>query len=66
MKWFIFIFGDCEYESNFEDEILLRGEIVIPHIFMRLPRILSEFKIPKKWFDSKINRRIDGRECLGT
>ena len=55
MKWFIFIFRDCEYEPNFEDEILLRGENVIPHILVRLPRILSEFKIPKKWFDSKIN-----------
>ena len=33
---------------------------------MRLSHILSEFKIPKKWFDSKINRQIEDRECLGT
>ena len=42
------------------------GLAVIPHTFMRLPRILSEFKIPKKWFDSKINYRINSREWLGT
>ena len=53
MKCFI-DFQNVVSESNFEDEILLGGEIVIPHIFMRLSRILSEFKILKKWFDSKI------------
>ena len=42
------------------------GAAVLPHIFMRFPRILTEFKIPKKWFDSKINHQIDSRECLGT
>ena len=65
MKCFI-DFQKVVFESNFEDKILLRGEECDTPHFYEVATFLSEFKIPKKWFDSKINHRIDGRECLGT
>jgi len=37
---------------------------VIPHIGIREPRNLDELKISKSGIDSKINHRIDGKECL--
>lgn len=41
----------------------MRRSIIIPHIFIRLSRNLSEFKILKNGLERETSDRISCREC---